>query len=321
MRFLSKTLVTLLLIVGSTAASAESVCPVEWVVLGVAQDAGIPQIGNPGDSAWQDLRQIQLPTAAALVDHRNGARYLFEATPAVTQQLQQLDRLAPGNGDPLGLSGVFLTHAHIGHYAGLMYFGHEAAGTQGLRVFAMPRMAKFLAGNGPWSQLLTLGNIALAPLGHRQPATLADGLSVTPIAVPHRDEYSETVAFRINGPSRSLLFVPDIDHWEAVQNRDTLNINKTLKQVDYAFVDATFYSDNELPGRDMSQIPHPRVKATMDRFDKVLTPAQRGRIYFIHFNHSNPIRDRHSAETREVLSRGYQVARSGQRLCLGTEPG
>lgn len=309
----------LLLIVGSIAAAQTPACSVEWVVLGVAQDAGIPQIGNPSDPAWGQPEQMGFPTSAAVVDHRNGARYLFEATPAVTQQLYHLDQIAPANADPLGLSAVFLTHAHIGHYAGLMYFGHEAAGTTNLRVFAMPRMAAFITGNGPWSQLVTLNNIRLAPLAHRQEVVLAEGLSVTPITVPHRDEFSETVAYHIAGPSRSLLFVPDINHWEMSENRDTLNINKRIRQVDYALVDASFYSDNELPGRDMSKIPHPRVTASMDRFDKILTPAQRGRVHFIHINHSNPIRDPHSPETQEVLSRGYQVARRGQRLCLSSD--
>ncbi len=311
---------TLAAIVVSSAASAVAGCPVEWMVLGVAQDAGIPQIGNPQDPAWQDQEQIQLPTAAVLIDHRDGSRYLFEATPAITRQLFILDQAAPAKSGPLGLSGVFVTHAHIGHYAGLMYFGREAAGAENLRVYAMPRMAEFLAGNGPWSQLVELGNIQLAPLAQREASGLAPELSVTPILVPHRDEYSETVAYVVNGPGRSLLFVPDIDSWEAGQSRDGFNINELITQVDYAFIDATFYSDHELPGRDMSKIPHPRVTASMDRFDAILTPAQRSRVHFIHFNHTNPIRDPRSSEHGQVLSRGYKVARQGQRVCLGVDP-
>ena len=41
------------------------------------------------------------------------------------------------------LSGVFLTHAHIGHYTGLMNFGNEAMGTKELPVFCMPKMKSF----------------------------------------------------------------------------------------------------------------------------------------------------------------------------------
>jgi pyrroloquinoline quinone biosynthesis protein B len=89
-----------------------------------------------------------------------------------------------------------------------------------------------------------------------------------------------------------------------------------IARVDHAFLDATFFDDHEIPGRDMSSIPHPRVAASMDRFD-ALPDEERGKIVFIHFNHTNPVRFRDSPRSREVTERGYRLARRGDRICLG----
>ena len=78
----------------------------------------------------------------------------------------------------------------------------------------MPRMAEFLKTNGPWSQLVELGNIDVFSIQDNQAVSvLHEEVSVTPLRVPHRDEFSETVGYRIEGPKRSALFIPDIDKW------------------------------------------------------------------------------------------------------------
>ena len=301
----------------SACSSAEVVqsCSAEFIILGTAQDAGAPQIGNNNDSAWQDVSLKGHATSAALVNHKSGARYLFEATPDLREQLYSLDEMAPPkNDDPLGLSGVFLTHAHIGHYAGLIFAGHESAGTKGLNVYAMPRMAEYLRGNGPWSQLVDFENIKLQPLAAGKAATLEEGVSVTPYQVPHRDEFSETVGFEIAAGDNAVLFLPDIDSWEKWEDYGQ-TIETRLVAVDYAFLDATFYDDNELPGRDMSAIPHPRLKGSMDRFDK-LPRSEREKVRFIHFNHTNPARFENSDISKEIARRGYKRAKAGERYCL-----
>jgi len=215
----------------------------------------------------------------------------------------------------LGLDGVFTTHAHIGHYAGLMFFGREAAGARELPVYAMPRMGKFLWGNGLWSQLVALDNIELRELSDQIEISLSGELTVTPYQVPHRDEYSETVGFIIKGANASALFVPDIDSWADWQAEHSTSIVDMVSQVDYAFVDATFFDDNELSGRDMSEIPHPRVAETMALFAEASADI-RQRIHFIHYNHTNPIRDPASDETTQVLDAGFNIARRGDRHCL-----
>ena len=291
-------------------------CGMELFVLGAGQDAGAPQIGNVNDPAWADPALRMLPTSIGIVDHKRGERYLFEATPSITEQMYAFDQYAPPEKGQLGLSGVFVTHAHIGHYAGLIYFGREVAGAKNLPVYTMPRMAEFLRSNGPWAQLVDLENIKLEELHDQNLTVLSEDLSITPFRVPHRDEYSETVGFVIDAPLRSILFVPDIDSWQEWETDFDIRIEDMIKGVDVAYLDASFFDDNELPGRDMSQIPHPRVAASMDRFDS-LQAADRAKVHFIHFNHTNPTRDPASPETAEVLNRGYKIARRGDRLCLG----
>ncbi|HET9766238.1 MAG TPA: MBL fold metallo-hydrolase, partial [Thermoanaerobaculia bacterium] len=186
------------------------------VVLGVAQDGGYPQAGTKESAAWDDPAQRRLIASLGIVDPQSGERWLVDCTPDFPQQLHRLDRLAPAAGTP-GLAGILLTHAHVGHYAGLIHLGREAMGAQRVPVYAMPRMEAFLRGNGPWELLVRLGNVELRPLAAGTPVRLGARLTATPLIVPHRDEYSETVAFRIAGPTRTLLWLPDIDKWERWQ--------------------------------------------------------------------------------------------------------
>jgi pyrroloquinoline quinone biosynthesis protein B len=290
-------------------------CEIEFVILGAGQDAGAPQIANPDDPAWDNPALRLFATSAALIDHANGERHLFEATPFITDQLQLLDEMAPSDAPGLGLAGIFITHAHMGHYGGLMFAGFEAASANDVPVYAMPRLAEYLSTNGPWDQLVRYDNIELQPLSAREPAQVSGRISVAPYPVPHRDEYSETVGFVIQTPGRSVLFLPDLDSFEEWERDFGVRVEDMIARVDYAFLDATFYDDNELPGRDMSLIPHPRVAASMDRFD-ALPEAERSKVRFIHFNHTNPVRFADSEETRHVEARGYRLARRGDRHCL-----
>ncbi len=295
-----------------------SACATEVIVLGAGQDAGAPQIGNPDDPAWQDPSLRLTASSIALVNHVAGERYLFDATPHITDQLNLLDALAPVDAPSLGLSGVFLTHAHIGHYAGLMFIGHEAAGASDVPVHVMPRMHAYLGENGPWSQLVSMENIQRFALRDRAPVSLPGDITVTPYRVPHRDEYSETVGFVIETIGQSVLYLPDIDSWEEWETRFDVRLDDIIGEVDHAFIDATFFDDHELPGRDMSQIPHPRVTATMTRLSG-LADEQKAGIHFIHYNHTNPIRFPDSAETADVRARGFDIARAGDRHCLVPE--
>ncbi len=290
-------------------------CDVSLLVLGVAQDAGKPQIGNPTDPAWDDPTLQRLATSLALIDRRGEKtrRWLFEATPDVKHQLHKLNLAAPTD-KPAHVDGVFLTHAHIGHYAGLMMFGREAAGAENIQVFAMPRMADYLAENGPWSQLLTLHNAFLAIMQDGEAEVLAEGVSVTPFLVPHRQEFSEVAGFRIEGPEKSALFIPDIDSWE-YWDAAGVKIEDRIAEADFAFLDATFYSGDELPGRDMSKIPHPTVVHSMQRFS-ALDAAEKSKVHFIHMNHTNPLLNPNAPQRNTVTKAGFHIADEGDEICL-----
>lgn len=290
-------------------------CGVSLHILGVAQDAGKPQIGNPHDPAWSDASLRRLATSLALIDRRGPTpkRWLFEATPDIKEQLHRLNEAAPA-GQPLDLAGVFLTHAHIGHYAGLMMFGHEAAGAQNIQVFAMPRMADYLSQNGPWDQLLRKHNIFIAIMSENEPEQLAEDISVTPFLVPHRQEYSEVSGFKIQGPEKSAIFIPDIDSWEDWDAEGT-RIEDKIADVDIALLDATFFANGEIPGRDMSGFPHPFVSRSMERFND-LPASEKEKIWFIHMNHTNPLLNPAAPERGEVGKAGFNIAEEGQEICL-----
>jgi pyrroloquinoline quinone biosynthesis protein B len=185
-----------------------------------------------------------------------------------------------------------------------MYLGKEATDAQNIPVYVMPRMEDFLTSNGPWDQLVKRKNITLQKMSPNKSVPISDSISVTPIIVPHRDEYTETVGFRIKGPKKSALFIPDIDKWER-WDQDIIN---EIEQVDYAFLDATFFSGKEINNRDISHIPHPFVIESLEKF-KELSLSEKNKIIFIHFNHTNPLLDEESQESEYVIRQGYNIGR------------
>jgi pyrroloquinoline quinone biosynthesis protein B len=278
-------------------------------VLGIAQDGGYPQAGCQEEHCqryWRGEEAKRHVVSLGLTDQASGQNWLFEATPDFTAQLQQLQQ-ASGSTK---LSGVFLTHAHMGHYLGLLQLGREAMGAKDMPVYVMPRMKKFLENNAPWSQLVALGNIKLILIEQDQPIQLTSSLRVIPLKVPHRDEFSETVGFRIETIERNLLFIPDIDKWP-LWERD---IRAEVARVDVALLDATFYQEGELPNRNMSEIPHPFVAETIALFSP-LPAAEKRKIKFIHFNHTNPL-ILEGPERMAVKNLDFDLAIEGERIVL-----
>jgi len=286
------------------------------IVLGMSQDGGTPQSGSHEHPAWKDSSKRKLATSLGLVDPNTGKTWMFEATPDFRQQWYELDTAAKNStvASPSAEittrravpDGIFLTHAHMGHYTGLMFLGHESVGATGVTVYAMEEMADFLSLNGPWDQLVGLNNISIRELRPSMPVRLSDDLKVVPFLVPHRQEYSEVVGYRIEGPSRTALFIPDIDSWadwDAMGHR----IEAILETVDVAYLDGTFFANGETPGRDMSSFPHPFITVTMERLS-ALPAAQRAKVRFIHLNHTNPASDPASNEATLIRENGFNVA-------------
>ncbi len=297
----------------TSIAVKDTLSGISLIVLGTVQDAGSPQIGCEKECCRglfdrpDPLRKV---VSLGLIDHETGKRYIVEATPDIATQLHALNRTA---GVPEGKTpdGIFLTHAHIGHYTGLMYLGKEAMHASRVPVYVMPRMGRFLDKNGPWDQLIHQDNIRLYRLKGDSAVALTPNLSVVPFLVPHRDEYSETVGFEIRGPHKKALFIPDIDKWE----RWDREIEEKIAQVDYAFLDATFFSGDELNTRNMEEIPHPFVLETLLRFSD-LPASEKKKIRFIHFNHTNPLLIRDSEAYKKVISGGYGVAEFLEKIDL-----
>ncbi len=283
-------------------------------VLGTLQDGGAPHIGcnrpccrNLFLRPATDRKVVCLGvTDTNARGERVGA--MFEATPDFPSQLQAFQS---AQDIPLDRLSVFLTHAHIGHYSGLMFLGREALGANNVDVWAMPRFREFLTTNGPWSQLVELGNIRLNSLTELQPVSIGESVRVVPLRVPHRDEYSETVGYRIEGPRKAALFIPDINKWELWERA----LEEELAKVDYAFLDATFYDAEEVGYRDMAEIPHPFMVETMQLLGG-LPSSEKTKVHFIHLNHTNPCLDTTSQAYRTVIGSGFHVARFGQTLPL-----
>jgi len=301
----------LVLLVSVVAISTAADEPPYLYVLGVAQDAGFPQAGcykphcMPG---WEKPETKIGATSLALIDPASKKKYIFEATPDFPEQLFTLEQEAPT--DEFELSGIFITHAHIGHYTGLMYLGREVIGADQMPVYVMPKMKRYLTNNGPWSQLIDLNNIELMTLKNRSVVELSN-LKVTPFIVPHRDEFSETVGFSIKGPNKTALFIPDINKWSQWER----DIADQVQASDYALIDATFFDNGELPGRDMSKIPHPLVTETMTALSN-LSKEHRAKVWFIHMNHTNPLLNLNSEQAKTVRAQGYNIASTGLRLLL-----
>lgn len=282
-------------------------------VLGIAQDAGYPQIGCTKQCCadyWSGKETKKYVSCLALVDNETNEYWLFDATPNITEQLQMLQPSLQ-NKNQYSPTGIFLTHAHIGHYTGLMYLGREAMNAKSVSVYAMPRMKTFLETNGPWNQLVSLKNIELKMLQNDSVIKLNQHFSVIPFIVPHRDEYSETVGYIIQSKKKKILFIPDIDKWEKWNK----NIVDEIEKVDFAFIDGTFYQNGELPGRNMNEVSHPFVEESIQKF-AALSSTEKSKIYFIHFNHTNPLLKNQSSEKNKIKQYGFNVAEEKMKIEL-----
>ena len=287
------------------------------LVLGTAQDGGLPHAAcrcSRCNAARDDPARARSIASLAIVLPQSDRLFLIDATPDIRRQLDRVrDRVdAPATGvDRSPVDGVFLTHAHIGHYTGLAFFGFEAVHTRDLPIRCSSRMAEFLRDNQPWRQLVELQNIRLEELSPDEPFELGDGVVVVPLLVPHRDELSDTLGFVVRGARSSLLYVPDTDGW-AVWNHP---IESAVREVDVAILDGSFYSTEELPGRDVSSIGHPLITDSMHRLESLVGRGST-QIWFTHLNHSNPALEPAGPERAEIERRGFGVLLEGQEFPL-----
>jgi pyrroloquinoline quinone biosynthesis protein B len=279
------------------------------LVLGLSQDAGFPQAGCSKEccrSFWQAKSKRVFVSSLAIIEPKEKSYWLIDCGPDIKEQIILCNNYFKRE-ELLLPKGIFLTHAHIGHYSGLMHFGMEAMDSRDIPVYVLPRMKLFIENSGPWSQLVERKNIVLKEMKPNSRIRLENGIEIVPFLVPHRDEYSETCGFEISSKKKKVVFLPDIDKWK----KWDVSLSKMVSSVNIAYLDGTFYSGKELPGRDMNEIQHPLVLESMELLQGMESLAKQ-RVRFIHFNHTNPLLNPNSQEFKDVQSKGFGVARQGE---------
>ena len=298
------------------------------VILGNMQDAGLPHAGctcGRCTAAFQNPAREGYAACLAIVDTRGKKRnteghgrgtefhgdkarvYLVDATPDIKFQLNLLAGVLGEHPQRTNRmrqpDAIFLTHAHMGHIGGLPQLSKEAMFVNGLPLYATPPLCGLIQQTKLWSPLVA--ELDFRPMPSGAAVTLGEGLVVTAVPVPHRDEWGVgTVAYRIQGPNQSLLYLPDIDSWDEWPEAEA-----TLSSVDVALVDASFYSRDELGGR--APVAHPLVTDTISRFAHLAD-----KIVLTHLNHTNVVLDEGSAAETAVLQAGFSIAQTGDQFIL-----
>lgn len=287
---------------------------VEVVVLGVAQDGGVPQAGCSCDrcvSALNDSTKVLYPVSCA-IRGLDGSVHLIEATRSLPHQLGIAAKFLD-KGDSLIPDSVSLTHAHMGHIDGIGQFGKEAIGVSGVPLFSSSSVIRVLDDrclSGPFQTNAVPNGTSFSP-------KQGCGFELEFVRVPHRDEYSDTHAIRVIGPNHSLLFLPDHDDW-----RGTLDLvgEESIRgwlgsmRVDFAMIDGTFWNEDELEGRDMTQVPHPTISETLELLGE--RQEDDPEIIFIHLNHTNPVLDEDSRQAVHLSNLGWSVGKQGSTILL-----
>lgn len=281
------------------------------VVLGIAQDGGVPHAGCDNlccKKAWGDNSFSKLPTSIGVVDPTSNQKWIIDATPDFKFQLHKLNKVS---GSKELLDGIFLTHGHVGHYTGLLQLEKAILNSNNIPVFVMPKLKAFLLKNQPWKNLIKVKNIKLKNMSNKKIIKLNKNISIKPFLVPHRAEYSETVGFEIIGPRKKIVFIPDIDSWDQMKEK----IEVKIKNSDVVFLDGTFFDKLELPNRNISKVPHPFIRVSINRFSG-LSPKDKRKVHFIHLNHTNPALTHNSKERKFIRQNGFHVTKEGSVVAI-----
>ncbi len=274
------------------------------IVLGTAQDGGIPQLGSgPGTGAPRLVSSI-----AVVMD--DGTTLLADVSPDVKAQLAKLNQVAAYQKRKArnAVDHITLTHAHMGHYTGLVQFGPEAHNAAALPTWVTASMATYLRDNQPWAALIEGGHLDINSDTGLGGFPIAPGLMLRLVPVPHRAEFTDTVGISVNNEA---LFIPDIDSWEAWPGAE-----EEVARHRICLLDASYSSLEEIPGRDLTDIPHPLVSDTLARFGHLTNER---RLILTHINHSNPIADPQSKAAAQVRESGFEVAEDFMSFPLGRD--
>ena len=277
-------------------------------VLGIDQNGGAPHASCEKRCCiklWESGKKEKV-SSIGIVNPLTKQGWLFDATPDFPSQYRILIE-----DHSTELVGIFLTHAHMSHYTGLLHLGIKVMEKKNVPLYVMSRMKRYLETNGSWSQPVTLKIINLKLIENNQDIKIGEQLFIEPFLVPQRDEYSETVCYRIIGNEKSLAFIPDIDKWEKWHG----SIFQLVLNTDILLLDGTFFSQNEIPHRNMAEIPHPFITESMETLSK-LNSENRKKVHYIHYNHSKPALKDNSPAYHTIKSKRFNLDREGDRFNL-----
>lgn len=277
----------------------------EIKVLGSAQDGGVPHVAcycQTCNYARENPTAVRLGPSLGIYDTQNGNVYVIDASPDFPEQLDMLYKeVGKVRGKERFLpDAIFLTHGHFGHIWGLGYLGREACSPKELPLYCTHDVAEFLRRNRPFADLVQRQNVVINEL---EPSVSINfsGFSITPLKVPHRQDFTDTVGYIISGKNKKLLYVPDMDDY-------TDEIIKAISAVDIALLDGCFYSTEEIPYRNIKEIPHPFIPYSMEKLAGLVGKTK---IYFTHFNHTNYLLRQGRPEKEQLIARGYHMLNDG----------
>ena len=205
-----------------------------------------------------------------------------------------------------------LTHAHLGHIEGIGQFGKEAMGCRNLTLVASESVALIL------QEKKLMNPFVRADFGSQNlPKFQQGGVVFDFIPVPHRDDTSDTHAILISGENKRVLFLPDHDDWEqTLKSVGYTNPNEWFQSLGatHVLLDATFWNGEELSGRDMKDVPHPTVEDSLARLQEGGIGGPE--IILIHLNHTNPLNNPNSHQSRMVEDAGHSIGQRGLTIEL-----
>ena len=281
------------------------------MILGSAQDGGYPHIGcrkKCCEPAWSNVSKKRFVASLAIIDKTSNDCWIIDASPDIKYQINMISDFLGINKIPK-IRGIFLTHAHTGHYSGLLELGKESLNASNIPIYVMPEMSDFIQLNKAFNFLIESGNIFLELIHEDRPIKLKNNSFINPFLVPHRNEMSETVGYRIQSNKKTIIYLPDIDSWEDWD----CDIITLVKNNNHLFIDGTFYDKNEIQDRNILNIPHPPITETVQKL-LMLNTKEKNKIFFTHLNHSNVLIHENYPETINLINEGYGIAFDGQTI-------
>ena len=270
-------------------------------VLGSVQDGGYPHTGCIEKCCLNLKDKKRFISSIAIIDKSNRRSWIIDITPDINSQLRLLSQYIDSFNYP-SLSGIFLTHAHIGHYGGLINLGLESMNTSKIPIYAFDKMESFLKDNSIFNQLIKNKNIIINKMDENSEIYINKNVKINGFLVPHRNELSETVGYNIKSQNKSIIYLPDIDSWDKWK----IDVIELIKVHDILILDGTFYNKNELKNRNMKKVPHPSIIESMELMN-ALPLDQRNKVYFTHLNHTNKSLINNSKEYNNVVNSGYNI--------------